>query len=116
MVDTQNIGRNEYVTVALVSNLADKRFVILGEGERVEFKDKRGFPVSKLSVPIELVEGNKPCYWTLNDESLKLWKVKWGYDSINWVGKAGLFKVVAVNSFTSVIGEPIANLQAPMLR
>jgi hypothetical protein len=116
MVDVSQVGKNEYINIQLVSNLMDKRYVVLGEGWLAEFKDRNGVEKSKLVIPVELVEGNQHLFWVLNEDSLQLWKIKWGSETGSWVGKAGLFKVSSSGGFPCVIGEPLTNITAPLMR
>lgn len=106
MVDVSGIGCTEYVNIETISNLVNKGFCIINEGWLTEFKDKNGVPKKKLVIPVELLSNKKMVYWVVNDESLSLWKMTYGHDSFNWLGKFGTFKVKAIGGYNSIIGEP----------
>lgn len=114
MVDVSSCGHNDYVSIELVSNLQDKRFVVLNEGWLSEFKDKNGVPKKKLVILVELLENQRHCYWVVNEDSLSFWKVKYGSDSAKYVGQFGMFRIKSIGGFNSIIGEPTTIVTQPI--
>lgn len=106
-MDIYDIIEGEYITIALINRLTEKKFVILDEGERK--KESWG---DKVTFRVMLVQNKNIKYWKPNRESLQLWYDKYAtspskFDTNLMRSKLGIFEISTINNKPGIIGKPV---------